>query len=219
MEQPLYVALIKAHTGLGGIARKLTKYEYTHVALCLEDSFEEFITFSRRRHFVPMDAGFMRETRACYAFGQHTSFKTKIFRLPVAPQHYAKILRLIALMENDPAYIFNTFSMATMPLLGGVRVYKAFNCMSFVGLAVRLAACVPMAKPYYKYSIPDLDRLLQSFLFFEGELPKTTPEPPGYMQKPSLGEKLHTNTAALGTLAHRMLCGEKAVKGGPTHEQ
>ena len=30
----IYIVLIKAHTGLGSVARKFTLYPYTHIAVC-----------------------------------------------------------------------------------------------------------------------------------------------------------------------------------------
>ena len=57
----IYIVLIKAHTGLGSIARRITGYEYTHTAVCLNDRFDDFISYSRRRHYLPFDAGFTHE--------------------------------------------------------------------------------------------------------------------------------------------------------------
>ena len=56
----IYIVLVKAHTGLGKVSRVLSGgYEYSHIAVCKDDRFEDFITFSRRRHYAPFDAGFM----------------------------------------------------------------------------------------------------------------------------------------------------------------
>ena len=47
----IYIVLIKAHTGLGSIARKFTHYPYTHIAVCLDKSLTDYISFSRRSVF------------------------------------------------------------------------------------------------------------------------------------------------------------------------
>ena len=54
-EEYIYVVLVKALTGLGKFARCFSKYDYTHIAVCLNDKFDDFITFSRRKHFAPFD--------------------------------------------------------------------------------------------------------------------------------------------------------------------
>ena len=44
----VYIVLIKALTGLGKFSRKLNHYEYTHIAVCFEDTLSDFVTFSRK---------------------------------------------------------------------------------------------------------------------------------------------------------------------------
>ena len=99
----IYVVLIKAHTGLGSIARKIKKFEYTHVAVCFDNSFTDFYSFSRKHHFLPADSGFMIEKRDFYAFGEHKNFKTKIFEIEVPEevlQRKLPVLSLLPLLEN-----------------------------------------------------------------------------------------------------------------------
>ena len=62
--------------------------------------------------------------------------------------------------------------MITMPLLHGVKIYKAHNCMSFVSKIIELSNSVQMPKKYYKYSIKDIDKLLKNFLYREEYIQK-----------------------------------------------
>ena len=59
----IYIVLIKAHTGLGSIARRLTGYPYTHIAVSLDRSMTDFISYSRRYHYIPFDAGYTHDYR------------------------------------------------------------------------------------------------------------------------------------------------------------
>ncbi|MDE6594237.1 MAG: hypothetical protein K2K57_14390 [Oscillospiraceae bacterium] len=199
----IYIALIKAHTGLGAVGRQITGFEYTHAAVCLDDTFTEFITFSRRRHYLPFDAGFMRETRSCYAFGKHKSFKAKIYRIPVNSEQLAEISRYIRTCEND-GYIFNLISMATMPLLHGTHIYKARNCMSFCAEIAELAG-VRLTKPFYKYSISGLDKALCKCTCFEGYIKKHCEDyPDKYMKIPTPWEYAQKAAELLTELARRI---------------
>ena len=38
----VYIVLIKTHTGLGAVARRITGYPYTHIAVSLDRSMEDF---------------------------------------------------------------------------------------------------------------------------------------------------------------------------------
>lgn len=200
----IYIALIKAHTGLGTVGRLVTGFEYTHAAVCLDNSFNEFITFSRRRHYLPFDAGFMRETRGCYAFGRHKSFKAKIYRIPVTDTRLAAVTRYIDECERGGC-VFNLLSMATMPLLHGLEIYKAENCMSFCAEIARLAG-VRLTKPCYKYNIPELDRLLGAYPCYEGMLKKNAADQPrNYMAFPAPAEFAKAAAGLAAELAGRIL--------------
>lgn len=168
----VYVVLIKAMTGLGVFARKIFKYPYTHIAVCLDEDLEDFITFSRRKHFAPFDAGFMHEKREHYAFGKHKFFQAKVFKLPVTEENHEKIKAYVRQIEADDEYIFNIFSMITMGLFHGVRIYKALNCMSFTAKIIELSEVTKLDRQYYKYNIKEMDALLRDYLWKEEEFNK-----------------------------------------------
>lgn len=187
----IYIVLVKAHTGLGKVARVLSGgYEYSHIAVCIDDSFEDFITFSRRRHYAPFDAGFMHETRDCYCFGAYDRVKLKIFKLPVDQRGKRRICRFLAdLEQNQEHYLFQLYSMITMPLFHGFAMKGTYNCMSFVGKVVELSGTVRLVKPYYKYNIRELDALLTPYLYTERSFSNEgTQMTPGYMDRVSLWE-------------------------------
>ena len=72
----IYICLVAAHTGLGQCVRRFSDYPYTHIAVSLDASLTDFVTYSRRRHSLPLDAGFMHEYRDYYAFGAHSSVRS-----------------------------------------------------------------------------------------------------------------------------------------------
>lgn len=202
----IYIVLIKAHTGLGQAARMFTHYDYTHIAVCTDKSLTDFLTYSRKRHYLPFDAGFMHEYRDYYAFGQYRRFKAKVFKIPVGDKCYEDIMRFIAQCENDDKQMFNLFSMITMPILHGFRIYKAHNCMSFTAKVIELSSVVKMNKPYYKYSIKDMDKLLSEYVFYEGYLRRIpSPDYPKYMKRPAFSERMQVALYMIFELTRRML--------------
>lgn len=177
----IYVVLVKALTGLGKFARLTSKYDYTHIAVCLDEKFDKFYTFSRKKHYSPFDCGFMVETLDCYAFGKHTNVKLKIFKVPVSKENKKRIEKYIENVSKDSEYIFNFFSMITMSIFHGFKIYKAHNCMSFVSKIVELSDTVNISKPYYKYNIKEIDELLTEYLYKEEVFEKKKMETKGYM--------------------------------------
>lgn len=200
----IYIVLVKALTGLGRIVRKITRYEYTHIAISLDENLEDFITFSRRKHYSPFDAGFMHEKREYYAFGKNKNVKVKVFKIKISQYNKEKIIEYIDKIENDKEYIFNFYSMITMPIFHGIRIFKAHTCMSFVGKVIELSECVELKKKYYKYNIKEIDDLLKGYLLSEVNLEKNK-EDNKYMKKENIIINLQKFFKLNGQLIYRML--------------
>ena len=163
----IYIVLIESYTGLGKILKKFTGYRYEHIAVSLDKSLKEFYSFSRRQHHHPFNAGFMKEYRDYYAFEEYQKFYSKIFSIPVTNEHYDEICRFIEKLSQDDEQIFNLFAMLTTPIIHGFRVYKAHNCMDFTARVIEMAG-VNLDKPFYKYDIPDIEKLLDGYPMKEG---------------------------------------------------
>ena len=208
----IYIVLIKALTGLGKFARKFSKYEYTHIAVCLNENIDDFITFSRKRHYTPFDSGFMHETLDCYAFGNNEKIKLKIFKVPVTVENKKIVEQYIKKVESDKEYIFNLYSMATMSLFHGFRIYKAHNCMSFVSKILEISKSIPMTKKYYKYSIKDLDLLLFNYKYKEEYFYKTKVQNKNYMDKTSFISNICMFFKLNGKLLYRIFSKRGLIK-------
>ena len=208
----IYIVLVKAMTGLGKFARKFSKYEYTHIAVCLNDKLDDFITFSRKKHFAPFDSGFMHETMDCYAYGNNQKIKLKIFKVPVNKDNKENIIKYISKIENDKDYTFNLYSMATMSLFHGFRIYKTHNCMSFTSKIIELSNAVSMAKKYYKYNIKELDKLLSDYKYKEDYFYKTKIEKKNYMDKVSFVSNIYMFFKLNRKLLYRIISKRGLIK-------
>ena len=208
----IYIVLVKALTGLGKFARRFSKYEYTHIAVCINKNIDDFITFSRKKHYTPFNSGFMHETLDCYAFGNNEKIKLKIFKLPVTIENKKIIEQYIKKVANDNEYIFNLYSMATMSLFHGFRIYKAHNCMSFVSKILKLSKSVNMTKKYYKYSVKDIDILLSDYKYKEEYFYKTKIQNKDYMDKVSFISNVGMFFRLNGKLLYRIFSKRGLIK-------
>lgn len=177
----IYIVLIRAHTGLGALGRKVTRSSYTHIAVTFDRSMSDFVSFSRKYHYFPFEAGLMHEYRDYYAFGQHKDFVAKIFELPVDDVHYKAVREYISGCENDASMQFNLLSMIFMPLTGAFSIPHTENCMSFAARCAELSGCVGFDRPYWKYSIRDIDDMLTGYKIFEGRIPRGSRPEDDYM--------------------------------------
>ena len=124
----IYIVLIKAHTGLGKLAKTITKYDYTHIAVCFDNKLTEFITYSRRRHYLPLDAGFMYEYRDYYAFGKNNKVRVKVFRLPVNDDCYINVKEFI---EKCNGQLFREVHCSDTQNRNCVCIGKNNTCIHF----------------------------------------------------------------------------------------
>lgn len=168
----MYVVFVRSMTGISKITRKFVDYEYTHMSLCFEQKMEDFVTFARRNLYTPLDAGIVWERRGNYAFEDMEACKVKIFRIPISKKEFEDIVDLIENFEQDEEYMFNLFSMLTMPILHGFSIYKAHNCMSFISLVLSKLDKIRLEKPYYKYMPSELNEVMAQYAWFEGWLRK-----------------------------------------------
>ena len=210
-DEYIYVVLVKALTGLGKFARWFSKYDYTHIAVCLDDKFDDFITFSRRKHFAPFDCGFMHETLDCYAFGKNEKVKLKIFKVPVSEADKSNIVKFIENISKDESYLFNFLSMITMTIIHGFRIYKSYNCMSFVSKIIELSNSVKMEKPYYKYNIKEIDNLLGCYFYKEEYFKKLKTENKNYMDNVSVFKNIKLFFKLNEKLIYRLIAKRKDI--------
>ena len=167
----LYVILPRSETFVAKVARKLTKYPYSHVTLSLDDDLEVFYSYSRLRNDSPLISGFAKEYRSHLASKEGVKLTCKIFKIPITNMEYKKIKKFISDNEKDDLMLFNYLSMATLTIIGGFEVYKTQNCCGFVAQALELTDKIKLDKPYYRYLPEDFDKMLsKKYLFFEGEL-------------------------------------------------
>lgn len=208
----IYVVLIESYTGLGKILKNVTGYRYEHIAVSLDKSLTEFYSYSRKQHHHPFAAGFMKEYRDYYAFEKYRKFYSKVFSIPVTDEQYADIQALIERCANDDEQIFNLFAMITTPVLHGIRIYKAHNCMDFTARVIELAG-IKLDKPFYKYDIPDIEKLLADYPHKEGYLKRIdSPDYERYVEKSNIFTASKEFCHVIITLTKRVLFMKAEIK-------
>ena len=205
MKKHIYIVLIESYTGLGKLLKKFTGYRYEHIAVSLDGSLKEFYSFSRKQHHHPFKAGFMKEYRDYYAFEEYQKFYSKIFAIPVSEEKYDEIKEFITRLLSDDEQIFNLFAMLTTPIIHGFRLYKAHNCMDFTAKVIEMAG-VKLDKPYYKYDIPDIEKLLEGYPVKEGYVKRLDSEDyEKYVEKSDIITGLKEFFQAVKTLTLRLI--------------
>uniref|UniRef100_UPI002F426176 hypothetical protein n=1 Tax=Enterocloster asparagiformis TaxID=333367 RepID=UPI002F426176 len=115
----VYICFMATMTTIAKISRRISGCDYTHISIAFDGKLEDFVSFSRRSANTPLDAGIVWERRGDYVQPGQTSYRTKIYRIPVGRNDLERIKELIRDYERDPEYMFNIFSMVTMTVFHG----------------------------------------------------------------------------------------------------
>ncbi len=165
----LYVLLLYLPSTFGRLSQMATRYPYTHVAISLDDSYTYFYAFSRLRAKTPPISGYIEEKRVYYTLGEDVPIQTKIFRVPVTEEGYARAVAYMDEVKRDREIMYNLLNMLLLPVFGGHPVYKAFHCGEFIAKVLEQAG-VELKKPYYRYTPRLFAKLLGEYEIFEGVL-------------------------------------------------
>lgn len=165
----LYVLLLYLPSTFGRLSQIATRYPYTHVAISLDDSYSYFYAFSRLRAKTPPISGYIEEKRVYYTLGEDVPIQTKIFRVPVTEEGYARAVAYMDEVKRDREIMYNLLNMLLIPVFGGHPVYKAFHCGEFIAKVLEQAG-VKLKKPYYRYTPRLFAKLLGEYEIFEGVL-------------------------------------------------
>lgn len=156
----LYVMISRTDTGIGKVIRRISHYNYNHVALTLDPTFRSWVAFARYMHDAPLYAGFVNEPVERYlAKGEHID--VRIFRVKISEQKYMKLKQLFAIAgEQNTGLVYNYLSVLAAIFGRDVHVYGAYTCLSF--------ACTVLGKQFK--TIKALDSYLAPCMIYEGEL-------------------------------------------------
>lgn len=207
----VYICFMATMTTIAKISRRISGCDYTHISIAFDGKLEDFVSFSRRSANTPLDAGIVWERRGDYVQPGQTSYRTKIYRIPVGRNDLERIKELIRDYERDPEYMFNIFSMVTMTVFHGFSIYKTENCMSFVGRIIEMTGAVPFSKPCYKYLPEEFMVLLGRYEYFDGMMPADSADKKHRERRIGFWRKSVLNAGILLTLLYRMVF--KAGKG------
>ena len=199
------VVFIRANTGLGKISRRLTSYPYTHIAVSPDEKLTRFYTYSRRRHYAPFDAGLMCEHRCHYIFGKYKDVDVRVYAIPADAAARRRVKAFIGDIRKDGAYLFNYFGTVLSPLSGGIRIEKAYNCMSFTAHLLEECCGITLPKPYWKMRLQEIEEALADHPHHDETLLPDEEEDKRYMDKRALLTAPFFLFLLTGRLLHRIV--------------
>ncbi|MBQ9168427.1 MAG: hypothetical protein IJX67_08490 [Oscillospiraceae bacterium] len=156
----LYLMLSRTATGMGKTIRLFTRYEYNHVSLTLDPTFQNWVSFARYVQHVPLAGGFVLETAQRFS-SIEGPMPVKICRIALSENRYQQLVHLFSKAgDQDSGLIYNTFGALTTVIGCRFSLPGAYTCLDFASTVLG---------QQFK-SIRDLDEALQDQLVFQGNL-------------------------------------------------
>jgi hypothetical protein len=129
----IFIVLTRSPTILSGLIHRVTRAEYTHAALALDENLEYMFSFGRRRMSNPFIGCFKRESLNDEIYGNCEELPGVIAEIPVTPAQYAEICGIVeSFLLNHHNYSYNTLglirNLVRMPAENDTR----FFCSEFV---------------------------------------------------------------------------------------
>ncbi|MDD2301075.1 MAG: hypothetical protein PHG30_00790 [Eubacteriales bacterium] len=167
----IYLVFSSTPSRFGRMIRFASGARFNHVSLAFDESLRKLYSFGRRKNNIPINAGLVQEYPERFSLRKVDYVGVKIYRIPVTPEQYRLGKLRIRQILNDEKYLYNLYSVLFYPIFKGFYTYKAYTCVEFVIHMMRfMKIYVPTVKPSYKYLPDELESILESPGYFEGNL-------------------------------------------------
>jgi hypothetical protein len=129
----VFIVLTRSPTILSRLIHRVTRAEYTHAALALDENLEYMFSFGRRRVSNPFIGCFKRENLNDEIYGDCAELPGVVAEIPVTPSQYAEICDIVeSFLLNHHNYSYNILglirNLVRMPVENNTR----FFCSEFV---------------------------------------------------------------------------------------
>lgn len=168
----IYVILMNTGTLLSRTIKLITRYEYSHVVLSLDDSYTKLYSFGRKHIYNFLNAGLVTYGIESEFFKKYKNTRCIIYELKVNEEKYNKLKLVLEDYEkNMNMYHYDIKGLLIRYFYTNARSRDNYYvCSQFVATVLQTAGIcnfdkpLKLVKPYDFNSIPDLEKV------YEGKL-------------------------------------------------
>lgn len=114
----IYILQMYSNTIPSRIIKKLTKYNYTHIAISFDENCNIIYTFGRRKVNSFLHGGFVEETKDGEFYTKFNKTICRIYELQIDQKQYKQLKEIIIAMEKD----YNKYKYDNIGIL--IRFFK-----------------------------------------------------------------------------------------------
>lgn len=133
MQKSIYVIFTKPNTIVSRVIKFATSAPYTHVGISLDNPFLNFYSFSRKFTFLPIPAGFVRESWNNFNYQSNPNMPLCIVKLDVSLSQYNAAKEMIENFENSSkAFNYNIVGLFLCKTNVTINRSNHYFCSEFV---------------------------------------------------------------------------------------
>lgn len=165
----IYLIFVKTDTLLSRSIGAITKSDYTHVALSLDDSFRNMYTFGRRRPSNPFFAGLTTENFHTGVYQRSPYCKAMIYKIPVSENQLEKLKReLYRYYSSDEKYRYNFLGLFAVMMDKPWKRKGYYFCSQFVSSLLSSSDIWHSPKEHELTQPCDLIHINNKEIFYKG---------------------------------------------------
>lgn len=182
MGQNIYIVFSATPNRVGKLVRRVTKEEFNHASIALDENLTRMYGFARRYYRTPLYGGFVRESLSRYCQNGQASH-IRVCKLPVTLEQYHRLEQLLTKMENDgDHYLYNHLSALGAVVHRRVPAKDAYTCIEFcVDILHKLGVDID---PNKHYTVCQVEQMLLPYSVYCGPIPQGDYDADFYAKRP-----------------------------------
>lgn len=168
----IYIILTQSGTEVSKMLKMITHEKYNHSSICLDDSFNEFYSFGRKKINNPLIGGFIIENAFKHVFGKYENIPCIILKKEIVEEKYQKLRNIInEFILNKDNYSYAFVSLALADTNYSIINNSKFFCSQFVAKLLNDIEIETPKKPEHMHPM-DFTKIENTQVIFEGDLKK-----------------------------------------------
>lgn len=171
-----YIYILLMHTGtiLDRTIRIVTRYPYSHAALSLDNTYNKFYSFGRKKVHNIFYAGLVTYGKEGDFFKAFKNTKVKVLKLKVSRKSYDKLKSILHNYENYADMYKYDIKGLVVRLFKNKDYHreKYYVCTVFVADVLKKAKIYEFDKPIERIKANDFTKIPNIEVVYEGKLSK-----------------------------------------------
>lgn len=168
----IYIILTQSGTEVSKMLKIITREKYNHSSICIDNSFNEFYSFGRKKINNPLVGGFVIENAFKHVFGKYENIPCMILKKDISDTQYDKLKSIINdFIANKDKYSYAFIGLALADTNYSIVNNSKFFCSQFVAKLLNDIEIETPKKPEHMHPM-DFAKIQDAQLIYEGDLKK-----------------------------------------------